>query len=105
MLYGELTIWKAVPLTIGLVSTSNPHLPILDTMSKHSHNNDLQVAMIKRLSKKAPPPPKQRGLKYNSSLWGLGVKRADSRGNEAIKPSFAEHGVLLHAVVPVGKRG
>jgi 26S proteasome regulatory subunit N1 len=47
MLYGEPTIRKAVPLAIGLrvVSASNPHLPILDTLSKCSHDNDLQVAI------------------------------------------------------------
>ena len=45
MLYGEPTIRKAVPLAIGLVSVSNPLLPILDTLSKYSHDNDLQVAI------------------------------------------------------------
>jgi 26S proteasome regulatory subunit N1 len=45
MLYGEPTIRKAVPLLIGLVSASNPHLPIRDTLSKYSHDNDLQVAI------------------------------------------------------------
>ena len=45
MLYGKPTIRKAVPLAIGLVSTSNPHLPILDTLSKSSRDNDLQVAI------------------------------------------------------------
>lgn len=45
MHYGEPTIRKAVPLAIGLVSASNPQLPILDTLSKYSHDNDLQVAL------------------------------------------------------------
>ncbi|KAF9041306.1 armadillo-type protein [Panaeolus papilionaceus] len=45
MHYGEPVIRKAVPLAIGLVSTSNPQLPILDTLSKYSHDNDLQVAI------------------------------------------------------------
>ncbi|KAF8886531.1 26S proteasome regulatory complex non-ATPase subcomplex Rpn1 subunit [Infundibulicybe gibba] len=45
MHYGEPVIRKAVPLAIGLVSTSNPQLPILDTLSKYSHDNDLQVAL------------------------------------------------------------
>ena len=45
MHYGEPTIRKCVPLAIGLVSTSNPQLPILDTLSKYSHDNDLQVAL------------------------------------------------------------
>ncbi|KAF8999058.1 armadillo-type protein [Cyathus striatus] len=45
MHYGEPTIRKSVPLAIGLVSASNPQLPILDTLSKYSHDNDLQVAL------------------------------------------------------------
>jgi len=45
MHYGEPTIRKAVPLAIGLVNASNSHLPILDTLSKYSHDNDLQVAI------------------------------------------------------------
>ncbi|KAI0088858.1 armadillo-type protein [Irpex rosettiformis] len=45
MQYGEPTIRKAVPLALGLVSASNPQLPILDTLSKYSHDNDLQVAL------------------------------------------------------------
>jgi 26S proteasome regulatory subunit N1 len=45
MHYGEPIIRKTVPLAIGLVSASNPVLPILDTLSKYSHDNDLQVAL------------------------------------------------------------
>ncbi|KAJ7755387.1 armadillo-type protein [Mycena maculata] len=45
MHYGEPIIRKSVPLAIGLVSISNPQLPILDTLSKYSHDNDLQVAL------------------------------------------------------------
>lgn len=45
MQYGEPTIRKSVPLAIGLVSASNPQLPILDTLSKYSHDNDLSVAL------------------------------------------------------------
>lgn len=45
MHYGEPNIRKAVPLALGLVSASNPQLPILDTLSKYSHDNDLQVAL------------------------------------------------------------
>ncbi|KAG6853411.1 hypothetical protein C0991_004642 [Blastosporella zonata] len=45
MHYGEPNIRKSVPLAIGLVSTSNPQLPILDTLSKYSHDNDLAVAL------------------------------------------------------------
>lgn len=45
MHYGEPNIRKAVPLALGLLSASNPQLPILDTLSKYSHDNDLQVAL------------------------------------------------------------
>ena len=45
MQYGEPVIRKAVPLALGLVIASNPQLPILDTLSKYSHDNDLQVAL------------------------------------------------------------
>ncbi|THH32578.1 hypothetical protein EUX98_g1629 [Antrodiella citrinella] len=45
MHYGEPVIRKAIPLALGLVSASNPQLPILDTLSKYSHDNDLQVAL------------------------------------------------------------
>ena len=45
MHYGEPTIRKAVPLTLGLISISNPQLHIMDTLSKYSHDNDLAVAL------------------------------------------------------------
>ena len=45
MHYGEPTIRRAVPLAIGLLSASNPVLTILDTLSKYSHDNDLDVAL------------------------------------------------------------
>ncbi|KAG2003380.1 26S proteasome subunit RPN2a [Coprinopsis cinerea AmutBmut pab1-1] len=45
MHYGEPVIRRSVPLAIGLVSASNPQLPILDTLSKYSHDNDLGVAL------------------------------------------------------------
>jgi 26S proteasome regulatory subunit N1 len=45
MHYGEPIIRKSVPLAIGLVSASNPQLPILDTLSRYSHDNDLSVAL------------------------------------------------------------
>jgi 26S proteasome regulatory subunit N1 len=45
MHYGEQTIRKSVPLALGLLSASNPQLDIMDTLSKYSHDNDLQVAL------------------------------------------------------------
>ncbi|EJT99331.1 26S proteasome regulatory complex non-ATPase subcomplex Rpn1 subunit [Dacryopinax primogenitus] len=44
MHYGEPIIRKAIPLALGLLSTSNPQLPLLDTLSKYSHDSDLDVA-------------------------------------------------------------
>ncbi|KAJ7354607.1 hypothetical protein DFH08DRAFT_855412, partial [Mycena albidolilacea] len=43
MHYGEPVIRRSVPLAIGLVSVSNSQLPILDTLSKYSHDNGLAV--------------------------------------------------------------
>jgi len=45
MHYGEPVIRKTVPLALGLLSASNPQLPILDTLSRYSHDNDLAVAL------------------------------------------------------------
>src|SRR5258708_13174996 len=45
MHYGDPVIRKTVPLALGLVSASNPQLPILDILSKYSHDNDLPLAL------------------------------------------------------------
>lgn len=45
MYYGDPIIRKSVPLALGLISASNPQLTILDTLSKYSHDNDLEVAL------------------------------------------------------------
>ncbi|KAL7414960.1 armadillo-type protein [Mrakia frigida] len=45
MYFGDPVIRKAVPLALGLISASNPQLTILDTLSKYSHDNDLEVAL------------------------------------------------------------
>ncbi|KAL7419023.1 proteasome regulatory particle base subunit [Cryptotrichosporon argae] len=44
MTYGDPVIRKSVPLALGLISASNPQLSILDTLSKYSHDSDLEVA-------------------------------------------------------------
>ena len=44
MTYGDPNVRKAVPLALGLISASNPQLPILDSLSRYSHDNDLDVA-------------------------------------------------------------
>merc|ERR1712142_875079 len=42
--YCEPVIRRAVPLALALISVSNPQLPILDTLSKFSHDADAEVA-------------------------------------------------------------
>ncbi|XP_032228276.1 26S proteasome non-ATPase regulatory subunit 2 isoform X2 [Nematostella vectensis] len=42
--YGEPVIRRAVPLALALLSASNPQLPIIDTLSKLSHDSDAEVA-------------------------------------------------------------
>lgn len=45
MHYGEPNIRKAVPLAMGLISPSNPQMKIYDTLSRYSHDNDIDVAV------------------------------------------------------------
>jgi 26S proteasome regulatory subunit N1 len=45
MHYGESNIRKAVPLAMGLVSPSNPQMKVYDTLSRYSHDNDIDVAI------------------------------------------------------------
>ncbi|OCF58861.1 26S proteasome regulatory subunit N1 [Kwoniella mangroviensis CBS 10435] len=45
MTYGDPVIRKSVPLALGLISASTPQLSILDTLSKYSHDSDLDVAI------------------------------------------------------------
>lgn len=42
--YCEPIIRRSVPLALGLLSVSNPKLNILDTLSKFSHDSDVEVA-------------------------------------------------------------
>eukprot|EP00795_Rhopilema_esculentum_P012677 gene12677-3387_t len=42
--YGEPVIRRSVPLALGLLSASNPRLSIIDTLSKLSHDHDVEVA-------------------------------------------------------------
>ncbi|RXK34811.1 26S proteasome regulatory subunit N1 [Tremella mesenterica] len=44
MTYGDPIIRKTVPLALGLISASNPQMGIMDTLSKYSHDSDLDVA-------------------------------------------------------------
>ncbi|PRP87199.1 26S proteasome non-ATPase regulatory subunit 2-like [Planoprotostelium fungivorum] len=43
--YCEPVVRRAVPLALGLMSVSNPRIPVMDTLSKLSHDSDEEVAM------------------------------------------------------------
>ena len=45
MHFGEPMIRKAVPLAIGLLYASNPQLTVFETLSRYSHDSDLDVAV------------------------------------------------------------
>ncbi|GAA5878862.1 hypothetical protein JCM8547_001492 [Rhodosporidiobolus lusitaniae] len=45
MHYGEPVIRRSIPLALGLISASNPDLSIMETLSRYSHDNDLDVAL------------------------------------------------------------
>ncbi|CAO1614769.1 unnamed protein product [Sympodiomycopsis kandeliae] len=45
MHYGEPVIRRAVPLALALLNPSNPTMTLLDTLSKYSHDSDLDVAI------------------------------------------------------------
>ena len=45
MHFGEPMIRKAVPLAIGLLYASNPQLTVFETLSRYSHDTDLEVAV------------------------------------------------------------
>jgi len=42
--YGEPVIRRAVPLALGLISVSYPRISVVDTLSKLSHDHDVDVA-------------------------------------------------------------
>jgi 26S proteasome regulatory subunit N1 len=45
MHYGDSHIRRAIPLAMGLVSVSNPQMKVFDTLSRYSHDGDLEVAI------------------------------------------------------------
>lgn len=45
MHYGAPVVRRIVPLALGLTSASNPVPSILETLSRYSHDNDLDVAL------------------------------------------------------------
>lgn len=44
MHYGNSLIRRAVPLAMGLASTANPQMKVFETLSRYSHDPDLEVA-------------------------------------------------------------
>merc|ERR1719329_1492241 len=42
--HGEVNLRRALPLSLGLLSISNPQLPIMDSLSKLSHDQDQIVS-------------------------------------------------------------
>mgnify|MGYP001073351085 FL=1 len=46
MHYGDPVIRRAVPLALALLNPSNPVISVLDTLSKYSHDSDLDVAVL-----------------------------------------------------------
>lgn len=42
--YGEPAIRRAVPLALAIISVSNPQLPIIESLSKFSHDADADTA-------------------------------------------------------------
>ncbi|CAL5199642.1 unnamed protein product [Lathyrus oleraceus] len=48
--YGEQNIRRAVPLALALLCISNPKVNVMDTLSRLSHDSDLEVAMAAVIS-------------------------------------------------------
>lgn len=45
MHYGQPYVRSAVPLAMGLISPSNPQMKVYDTLSRYSHDTDIDVAV------------------------------------------------------------
>merc|ERR1719352_1947290 len=45
LLYGELTLRRAVPIALALMHISNPKVTVIDTLSKLSHDADQDLAL------------------------------------------------------------
>lgn len=44
MQYGDSVSKRTVPLALALISASNPQIPVLDMLSKLSHDNETETA-------------------------------------------------------------
>merc|ERR550534_510065 len=63
--YGESPLRRAVPLVVGLMNASNPKVPVIDLLSKLSHDADSEVAM---------------GAIFSMGLIGAGTNQARLAG-------------------------
>lgn len=45
MHYGDAQVKRAIPLAMGLVSASNAQMRVFDTLSRYSHDADMEVAL------------------------------------------------------------
>lgn len=115
MQYGDPAIRKAIPLALGLLNASNVELSILDTLSKYSHDNDLQVAlnsifamgimgagtnnarlaqMLRQLaSYYAKEPDCLFVVRISQGLVNMG------KGTIGINPFFADRGIMSRTAV------
>ena len=113
MHYGEPVLRRTVPLALGLISASNPQLPIMDTLSKYSHDNDLAVALnaIFAMGLIGAGTNNARLAQMLRQLAGYYAKEPDclfmdrvaqglvhmGKGTIGVSPFFADRGVLHRA--------
>jgi 26S proteasome regulatory subunit N1 len=99
---------RQLPLTIGLVSASNPHLPILDTLSKYSHDNDFQVAInaIFAMGLVGAGTNNARLAQMLRQLAGYYQKEPDSlfmvhmgKGTIGLNPFFSDRSIMSRPAV------
>eukprot|EP00173_Palmaria_palmata_P004062 Plantae.Rhodophyta-Palmaria_palmata.ctg4779.p1 GENE.Plantae.Rhodophyta-Palmaria_palmata.ctg4779~~Plantae.Rhodophyta-Palmaria_palmata.ctg4779.p1 ORF type:complete len:288 (+),score=55.28 Plantae.Rhodophyta-Palmaria_palmata.ctg4779:375-1238(+) len=61
MQYGDPSVRRVVPLALALLSVSNPDILLIDSLSKYSHDHDIDVA--------------------NSAIFGLGLASAGTNNS------------------------
>ncbi|KAI5449751.1 proteasome regulatory particle base subunit [Naganishia albida] len=115
MAYGDPVVRKAVPLALGLISASNPQLSILETLSRYSHDNDLEVAINAILAMgmigagtnnaRLAQMLRQLAVYYNKEPNCLFMVRVAQglvhmgKGTIGINPFFADRNVLSPSAV------
>lgn len=115
MHYGDPAIRKMVPIALGLISTSNPQLPIMDVLSKYSHDSDLPVALnaIFAMGLIGAGTSNARLAQMLRQLAGYYAKDADclfmvrvaqglvhmGKGTIGLNPFFLDRGVMSRTAV------